>query len=355
MARILLLTLLHPLPENPARGAFVADRIRLLREMGHEVKVVNTLPRMLKIHEQRRSTMQGVAKAPRQFEFEEHPVLTVRYTAFPDHPFPSWTSASIKRQAKRVENWLGDWRPDLVSVHTLWPAAILAQKLASRYSSPCIATVHGHDIEVGLSANYSSRIIQLEKSVQQLVVVSDKLAVKMPNSVVIPCHVEVPEKLQRPIKKWRGRWRRGELEVLFPANSKRPEKDHYLALQTCRELETRGWRVKIGDLPNVPRNIVHDRMHVCDIALITSRRESGPLVAREAIVCGLPVVSVDIGDMKSWLPPHCIAKERTPEALADAVEAVLKSEETIQLPDIFEKEHVSKELEKLFTRLLKKS
>jgi glycosyltransferase involved in cell wall biosynthesis len=79
------------------------------------------------------------------------------------------------------------------------------------------------------------------------------------------------------------------------------------------------------------------------------------LVAREAIACGLPVVSVDIGDMKGWLPPHCIAKERTPEALADAVEAVLKSEETIQLPIIFEKEHTSRELEKLFTRILKKS
>jgi glycosyltransferase involved in cell wall biosynthesis len=96
-------------------------------------------------------------------------------------------------------------------------------------------------------------------------------------------------------------------------------------------------------------------MHACDIALITSRRESGPLVAREAVVCGLPVVSVDIGDLKNWLPPHCIAKERTPEALADAVEMVLKSGETIQLPEIFEKEHVSKELKKLFTRILEKS
>jgi hypothetical protein len=64
---------------------------------------------------------------------------------------------------------------------------------------------------------------------------------------------------------------------------------------------------------------------------------------------------VDIGDLKNWLPSHCIAKERTPEALADAVEVVLKSEEIIQLPDIFEKEHVSRKLKELFTRILKKS
>ena len=110
--------------------------------------------------------------------------------------------------------------------------------------------------------------------------------------------------------------------------------------------------MKIGDLPNVPRDVVHDRMRVCDIALVTSLRESGPMVAREAIACGLPVVSVDVGDLATWLPDRCIAID-TPEALADAIETILEGEVSdLYVPKRFEAEAVSKQLEDLFTRLL---
>ena len=350
--RILLLTLLHPLPDNPARGVFVADRARLLREMGHDVRVVNVLPRMLKMHEQRRSTMQGVSKAPRRFEFEGNEILVVKYTAFPEHPLPKLTASSIKRQAKKVEKWLQEWRPDLISVHTIWPAAELARSLAKRWDIPWMATVHGHDFSIGLDANQGNRIRDLCKSTDSLIVVGESLQGIIEGSVVIPCHIEVPNSNRNKMKRWHGRWRRGEIEILFPANSRRPEKNHLLALRTGRELETRGWRVKIGDLPNVPRDVVHDRMVVCDLALITSIRESGPLVAREAVACGLPVVSTDVGDLSEWLPERCIA-EATPEALADAIETTLKNDnEDIAIPEKFESKAISSKLEKIFTQLL---
>ena len=110
----------------------------------------------------------------------------------------------------------------------------------------------------------------------------------------------------------------------------------------------------MGDLPNVPRSVVHDRMLACDIALISSSRESGPLVAREAISCGLAVASLDVGDLSTWLPARCIAADATPEALADAVEATLRSDsDDIVVPERFFAEAVSSELNSLFTRLLK--
>ena len=40
-------------------------------------------------------------------------------------------------------------------------------------------------------------------------------------------------------------------------------------------------------------------MLAADVCLITSTRESGPLVAKEAVVCGCPVVAVDVGDIVS--------------------------------------------------------
>ena len=42
---------LRPVPLNPTRGVFVEDHVKLLEKMGHDVKVVNLLPRMPKYAE----------------------------------------------------------------------------------------------------------------------------------------------------------------------------------------------------------------------------------------------------------------------------------------------------------------
>ena len=66
--RILVVSLLYPLPGNMARGTFVADHAQALLGDGHEVRVVNPLPRMMRYQEARRSTLTGAARAPREFE-----------------------------------------------------------------------------------------------------------------------------------------------------------------------------------------------------------------------------------------------------------------------------------------------
>ena len=97
------------------------------------------------------------------------------------------------------------------------------------------------------------------------------------------------------------------------------------------ELETRGWKVGITTLKKQPRSMVWDRMLAADVCLITSTRESGPLVAKEAIVCGCPVVAVDVGDMGEWMEvyPYEVGE------LSDAIEARLESSQNITLPAHF--------------------
>ena len=67
-------------------------------------------------------------------------------------------------------------------------------------------------------------------------------------------------------------------------------------------------------------------MIVADVTLITSHRESGPLVARESILCGTPVVSTNVGDVATYLPKECVIDGATPEALADACETALQTD-----------------------------
>ena len=124
------------------------------------------------------------------------------------------------------------------------------------------------------------------------------------------------------MKPWRGRWRKSSIDLLFPADPRRPEKRHLLALQAGEVLEQRGWVVGVTTLRHQPRDVVFDRMMVADVTVVTSSREAGPLVAREALLCGTPVVSVDVGEVATYLPSSWVV-EPTPEALADGVERAL--------------------------------
>lgn len=315
--KILLVTRLFPLPDNCARGTFVADHARLLTEMGHEVQVLNVLPRMLRMNEARRSTMEGVAKAPSSFEHGELQVKVKRHWELPE--FPAITSFS----ARRIKF---DWKPDVIICHTIWPAANTAQALARRFSVPWIAVVHGHDFDVALNDHRGRRIESLAKSADRLVVVSNSLS--RFDSITIPCHVSVEDEWVKPMKKFRGLFRKSKLDILFPADPRRPEKNHLLALRVGEELETRGWKIGITTLRKQPRTIVWDRMLTADVTLITSKRESGPLVAKEAIACGCPVVAVDVGDMAEWMEVY----PAEVQALADAVESHLENGQEVTLP-----------------------
>jgi len=98
-------------------------------------------------------------------------------------------------------------------------------------------------------------------------------------------------------------------------------------------MEQRGWMVGVTSLRHQPRDIVYDRMLTADVTLITSRREAGPLVARESLICGTPVVSVDVGEVACYLPASWVRSD-DPEALADGIEAALrdgwKEEDTVE-------------------------
>ena len=358
--RVLVTSLLFPLPTNVARGTFVSDHVELLKKNGHDVRVVNPLPRMFQYQEFSRSTHTGVSKAPRNFKHGEVKVFSPRFWGLPGHPLPFLTATSVKRSFRKIERWLDEWRPDVIICHTLWPVAELANHLSNKWKVPWVAVVHGHDFDIGINdKNISKSIKRLAKLPDHLVTVSQRLdeissQVRTQGHSVIPCHSAVGAEWQKPMKNIGGMWRKGSLDILFPADPRRPEKNHLLALQTGEELERRGWIIGMTTLRQQPRSIVWDRMLVADITLITSTRESGPLVARESIQCGTPVVSVDVGDVAEYLPKYCISSEYDPIQLADTCEAVLKKDWTkgFNLPERFTHQIVAQQWESLLQSLV---
>ena len=334
--KILLVTRLFPIPENVARGTFVSDHAELLTSLGHEVKVLNVLPRMLRVNEARRSTMEGVAKAPKSYNHGDFEVTVKRHWEFPD--FPSLTAFSASGISVK-------WKPDLVICHTLWPAGNTAKSIAKKHSVPWIAVVHGHDFDIALNDHRGKKIESLARSADRLVVVSNSLT--RFESITIPCHVNVDDEWHREIKKFKGLFRKSKIDILFPADPRRPEKNHILALRVGEELETRGWKVGITTLKKQPRAMVWDRMLAADVCLITSTRESGPLVAKEAVVCGCPVVAVDVGDMSEWMDVYPLDAGE----LADAIENQLSEGQNVTIPDNSKFENVRNQWSSLLDSL----
>ena len=93
-----------------------------------------------------------------------------------------------------------------------------------------------------------------------------------------------------------------------------------------REAATIGAGRAVTLLGTVERDAIARLMNAVDALVITSAFETGPTVGLEALASGLPVVTTDVGEVAEVVASSgagAVASERTPEALAASLDAVL--------------------------------
>jgi teichuronic acid biosynthesis glycosyltransferase TuaC len=77
-------------------------------------------------------------------------------------------------------------------------------------------------------------------------------------------------------------------------------------------------------------------MNAADCLLLTSDYEGSPTVIKEALACGLPIVSVDVGDVRDRLkgvsPSRIVGRD--PVEIAAALESVLSLGERSNGPSL---------------------
>jgi teichuronic acid biosynthesis glycosyltransferase TuaC len=120
-------------------------------------------------------------------------------------------------------------------------------------------------------------------------------------------------------------WASTERIVLFASDPAVQRKRYWLAEAACREAQRRIGPIRLV----VARDVSPDRMPrlmvAADCLLLTSVHEGSPNVVKEAVACGLPVVSTDVGDVRQILhavEPSWVCLEDPAELAAALVQCL---------------------------------
>jgi glycosyltransferase involved in cell wall biosynthesis len=259
--------------------------------------------------------VQELVRALRPFNVQSD-VLVIRGRESTWHYFSALWHVRLRRRSQSY---------DLVHAHYGLAAAVVA--LAKAH--PLVATFHGSDLHLAWQRPISR---WAARRADACIAVSPALAalLRPVTCDVIPCGVSA-ERL-RPLDREAAcrelGWPPGPFRVLFPGHPRRAVKNYPLFAATLELLRGRGLNVREVALDG---RFAHDRvgtvMSACDVMLMTSRREGSPQSVKEALATGLPVVSTDVGDVRTLtmgVHPGCVSPAN-PVALADAVSDVLAS------------------------------
>jgi teichuronic acid biosynthesis glycosyltransferase TuaC len=112
--------------------------------------------------------------------------------------------------------------------------------------------------------------------------------------------------------------------ILFAASFDNPVKNFNLAHRAVGKLKN----IKLVELKGYTRREVTLLMNACDLLLVTSKHEGGPLVIKEALACGCPVVSTNVGDVKEVLEGMvgCYVTDFSADDISSKIQLILDSE-----------------------------
>ena len=258
------------------------------------------------------------------------------------------------RELPALRRFIRAERPDLIHAH--YGLCGLLANLQRRV--PVVTTYHGSDINVPSVLRFSKIAIRL--SAYNIFVSKRNVSIALsPYSLIasrlkkrcalLPCGINLPEPWSELQNKLVGQltlnqWVQGLLSkemknILFAGAFDNKVKDPELAKEAialCKSAIGNGqWDMGINDqspIANRPINLIELKgynrdqvnalMYNCDALLMTSKTEGSPQVIKEAMACGCPIVSVDVGDVAertSGVEGCYIVPTREPKDIAQAL------------------------------------
>ena len=199
------------------------------------------------------------------------------------------------------------------------------------------------------------------------IIVSESLRKYLPEKIknvkVLPMGVDF--QLFHPISKESCRECLGfsprEKLILFMSDPARPEKQYNLAEEAVDLYNSTflGEKLRLLAVHHVPHKDIPIYINAADVLILTSRYEGSPTVVKEALACGLPIVSFDVGDVKeriSNIDGCYLCEEQSAGCLAKGLNIAL-SHKGLVAPDkaalhqINERDNI-KELVKIYQQVI---
>lgn len=287
MIKVIVLTNMYPSPDKPGFGVFVEEQFEQLSRFA-DVKV-------------------------ELFDTSRYSNVFTRYVL----SFIPFLFSLLK------------FKPNVIHVHfgltfiTLFPLYPIIKLLRIKI----VTTFHGGDIINSRSKdNLSHKLVRAfsilvsKLSDLNLAVSKDIMSVlpKGGRNVYLPCGVS-HSFYESDIDSNRERI------IVFPSNPARKEKNYK---RFCRIVEKSlvsktGFKVAILDKMN--RRQVKELFFKAHCLLLTSDHEGSPQSVKEALVCDLPVLSTDVGDVKFLIKdvPNCTVASSEVDLIA-ALESICK-------------------------------
>lgn len=237
-----------------------------------------------------------------------------------------------------LRKMIREWKPDVVHAH--YGLSCLVANLATR-RVPVVSTYHGSDINLPKVRSFSKMAMRL--SAWNIFVSKKNMAlagvVEGKKASLVPCGINIPlpwndlqkQKVEQlTLNQWvETIMPKGKKYVLFAGAFDNAIKDPERAKQTMNELTNEGINAELIELKGYTRDQVNALMYNCDAFLMTSKTEGSPQVIKEALACGCPIVSVDVGDVKERLEgvEGCyVVESRKPMDIAEALRKAIAFE-----------------------------
>lgn len=219
------------------------------------------------------------------------------------------------RQLKFLRKRIKEFNPDVIHAH-FGLCGLLANL---QRKVPVITTYHGSDINDKKAFPFSKMAIRL--SAWNIFVSRKTMRIAKPRKkcTLVPCGIDFSDLQLTEKQEARQRMNLAESKryVLFAGAFDNAVKNAPLAKKTVSFLQDEN--VELLELKGYTREEVTLLMCAADAFLMTSFSEGSPQVVKEALACGCPIVSVDVGDVKERIEGvvGChVAQTRNPEDLA---------------------------------------
>lgn len=225
-----------------------------------------------------------------------------------------------------LKNWrplqkkIRSFKPDVIHAH--YGLCGLLANLQRRV--PVVTTYHGSDINLPKVLRFSKMAMRWSAWNIFVSVRNVEIAGVKQKYTLLPCGVDLED--YPPISKSEARQMmqldEHDKYILFAGAFTNRVKNASLAQAAVAKLTQ---DVTLLELKGYTRQQVALLFYAVDTFLMTSYTEGSPQVIKEAMVCGCPVVSVDVGDVVEVIEGvnGCYIAERTPEAIAEALSKAL--------------------------------